>query len=64
MSSDPISPDPFVLKQIKKLEREAFDLGVKHGIQVAAQTVRVTGRGMWDHIASVIETRTPYADTR
>jgi hypothetical protein len=58
-----LSQDPFVNAEASKREQEAYEEGVKQGIKLAAENVRRTGRGMWDHIALIIEGKVN-ADTR
>jgi hypothetical protein len=58
-----LSQDPFVNADASRREQAAYDDGVKQGIKLAAEKVRRTGRGMWDHIALIIEGKVN-ADTR
>lgn len=55
MSSDPISPDPFVNQKAERLVQAAYEDGVRQGQKLAAEKIRRVGRGMWDHIALLAE---------
>lgn len=57
-----LSQDPFVNAEAKKREQAAYEEGVKQGMKLAGERVRRSGRGMWDHIATLIEGKTD-ADT-
>lgn len=52
-----LSQDPFVNMQAARQEQLAYEDGVKQGIKLAAEKVRRTGMGLWDHIASIIEAK-------